>query len=62
LNYYIIIGSDENGREEPAALADGYREAASWAEALTVRWAFAKRSPNCGRRPTSSAAECAQDG
>jgi putative transposase len=32
----VIIGSDENGRKEPAALADGYREsAASWAEVLT---------------------------
>jgi putative transposase len=32
----VIIGSDENGRKEPAALADGYRESASsWAEVLT---------------------------
>ena len=32
----VIIGSDENGRKELVALADGYREsAASWEEVLT---------------------------
>jgi putative transposase len=32
----VIVGSDENGRKELLALADGYREsAAGWEEALT---------------------------
>jgi putative transposase len=43
----VIIGSDENGRKELVALADGYREsAASWEEVLTdLRQRGLKDSP-----------------
>jgi transposase-like protein len=43
----VIIGSDETGRKELLALADGYREsAASWEEVLTdLRQRGLKASP-----------------